>query len=204
MIIRTEGLIPIAVASGVSWLASRTRIGVLGYIPAAFVLWFFRDPVRAVPQGKGLVLSPADGRVIGVEKTTESRVGACTKVSIFMSVFNVHVNRSPVNGQVIEKIYRPGTFHMANMGKKTQDNERVIIYIRSKYGIIRVDQVAGMVARRIVCWKDAQDRVDSGERIGLIKFGSLLECYVPEWMDVSSMVGDRVFAGQTILGRVQE
>lgn len=204
MIIRTEGLIPIAVASGVSWLASRTRIGVLGYIPAAFVLWFFRDPVRAVPQGKGLVLSPADGRVIGVEKTIESRVGACTKVSIFMSVFNVHVNRSPVNGQVIEKIYRPGTFHMANMGKKTQDNERVIIYIRSKYGIIRVDQVAGMVARRIVCWKDAQDRVDAGERIGLIKFGSLLECYVPEWMDVSSMVGDRVFAGQTILGRVQE
>ncbi len=204
MLIRKEGLPFIAALTGISLLLRRTPLNVLAWAPTAFVTWFFRDPVRVVPSGKGLVLSPADGRVMEVRRTQEQRVGPCTKVSIFMSVFNVHVNRAPIGGEVLDKEHRPGTFHMANLGKKTEANERMLLYLSTDYGVIRVDQVAGMIARRISCWPVKGQRVSRGERIGLIRFGSLVELYVPEWVNVLSQRGDRVFAGQTVLGRVQK
>ena len=118
-----------------------------------------------------------------------------------MSVFNVHVNRSPVTGTVIDKRYRSGTFHMANLGKKTDANERMILYIQNEEGTYRVDQVAGLVARRISCMPEKGEKVEAGQRIGLIRFGSLLECYMPQGFEAVVSRGDKVFAGETGIGR---
>ena len=203
MNIRKEGFPFIAIAAVMAFVLSRTRLWLLGLIPVAFVTWFFRDPCRTVPQGKNLILSPADGTVLGIQDLDEEQVGPCRKISIFMSVFNVHVNRAMTSGTVLEKRYRPGKFHMANLGKKTQDNERMIHYIKNDIGVFRVDQVAGLIARRISCWVDAGDMLEAGQKIGLIRFGSLLECYLPQGIEVMVKKGDRTVAGQTVLGRVQ-
>ncbi|MBN2298198.1 MAG: phosphatidylserine decarboxylase [Deltaproteobacteria bacterium] len=202
MNIRKEGFPFIAVSAVLALLLIRTRLFLLGLVPVAFVTWFFRDPDRDIPPGDDLILSPADGTILDIQDCTEDRIGECTKISIFMSVFNVHVNRSITSGTLIEKRYRPGKFHMANMGKKTQDNERMIHYIKNDKRIFRVDQVAGLIARRISCWPDTGDTLMAGQKIGLIRFGSLLECYLPKGVDVIVGIGDRPVAGQTILGRI--
>lgn len=202
MNIRKEGFPFIAASGLVALLLARTRLFLLGLVPVAFVTWFFRDPDRDIPPGDGLILSPADGTILDIAECTEDRIGQCTKISIFMSVFNVHVNRAMVSGTMIEKRYRPGTFHMANMGKKTEDNERMIHYIKNDKGVFRVDQVAGLIARRISCWPDTGDTLLAGQKIGLIRFGSLLECYLPKGVDVVARIGDRPVAGETILGRI--
>jgi len=199
--IRREGF-PFIFGSGLlSLVLARLGLRIVGLIPVIFVTWFFRDPERKVPAGEGLVISPADGKVLDVVNTEEERVGPCTKVSIFMSVFNVHVNRSPVSGTVVGKQYKPGTFHMANLGKKTEANERMILYIENQDGVFRVDQVAGLVARRISCMPVVGDTVEAGQRIGLIRFGSLLECYMPLGFTAAVSRGQTVFAGETVIGR---
>lgn len=200
--IRKEGLPFIVISAVLSLLLYLTPVRLLGLLPVAFVTWFFRDPDRIVPEGDDLVISPADGTVLDIAACEEEQVGSCTKVSIFMSVFSVHVNRSPVRGTVIDKRYCPGKFHMANMGKKTPDNERMILYIRNEAGVFRVDQVAGMVARRISCWPEPGDALEAGQKIGLIRFGSLLECYLPDGVEVMVKKGEKTFAGQTVLGRI--
>ncbi len=134
---------------GLFFLLGGAVLRVIGLVPVLFVTWFFRDPERTVPAGEGLVVSPADGKVIEVYETTEDRVGPGTKVAVFMSVFNVHVNRIPVSGTVLDVIYKPGAFKVASLGKKTEANERMVIYIQTESGVIRVDQVAGLIARRI-------------------------------------------------------
>jgi len=201
MLIRKEGLPFIGISALISIILFVTPLSVLGLIPIIFVTWFFRDPYRTIPSGDGLILSPADGTILEVAGTTEEKVGSCTKVSIFMSIFNVHVNRLPIDGTIIAKQYKPGRFHMANLGKKTADNERVILYIKNDMGIFRLDQVAGLVARRIICWPEVGDQLQAGQKIGLIRFGSLLECYIPDSITVVARQKDRTFAGQTILGR---
>ena len=201
MNIRKEGFPFIAIAALVAFVLSRTRLWLLGLVPVAFVIWFFRDPHRTIPQGEDLIISPADGTILGIEELDEELVGPCRKISIFMSVFNVHVNRAMTGGAVIEKRYRPGKFHMANLGKKTQDNERMIHYIKNETGIYRVDQVAGLVARRISFWPEKGDKLEAGQKIGLIRFGSLLECYLPRGVDVMVKKGDKTVAGQTVRGR---
>jgi len=203
--IRKEGYPFIGVAALLAALLFRTRVlalRVLGILPLLFVTWFFRDPDRVPPSGDDIVVSPADGTVLDVVETEEDRVGPCTKVSIFMSVFSVHVNRSPVKATVQEVRYRPGTFHVASMGKKTDDNERMIIYLSTDRGMFRVDQIAGLVARRIVCWLTAGQAVEPGEKIGLIRFGSRVECWLPRGFVVTCTRGDKVCAGQTIIGRL--
>ncbi len=202
MNIRKEGFPFIAASGLVALLLARTRLFLLGLVPVAFVTWFFRDPDRDIPPGDDLILSPADGTILDIAECTEDRIGQCTKISIFMSVFNVHVNRAMVSGTMIEKRYRPGKFHMANMGKKTEDNERMIHYIKNDKGVFRVDQVAGLIARRISCWPDTGDTLLAGQKMGLIRFGSLLECYLPKGVDVVARIGDRPVAGETILGRI--
>ena len=201
MTIRREGYPFIIGAALVSVVLAMMGLGVVGLIPVAFVTWFFRDPERAVPLGDDLVVAPADGTVLDVEETTEERVGRCTKVPIFMSVFSVHVNRVLVSGKVIDKIYKKGTFHVASLGKKTDANERMILYIENKDGIYRVDQVAGLVARRIICFPEVGDTVEAGQRIGLIRFGSLLECWMPAPVKVQVKRGDKTSAGLTLIGR---
>jgi len=204
MNIRKEGFPFIAIAAalfGLFFLTGRLALRLVGLIPVIFVTWFFRDPDRAVPEGDGIVVSPADGEVIEVFETEEGKVGPCTKVAVFMSVFSVHVNRSPVSGTVIEVLYKPGTFHVASLGKKTEANERMITYIEADHGIFRVDQVAGLVARRIICWLTPGDKVIQGERIGLIRFGSLLECYLPKGYTATCERGQMVQAGSSVIGR---
>ena len=201
MLIRKEGLPCIGISALLSYFLSKTFLRFLGWIPVGFVTWFFRDPRRTGPTDKGVILSPADGRVIESGDGYDRHLGECRKVSIFMSIFNVHVNRAPVEGEVIEKYYKPGEFHLAFIGKKTELNERMVLYIKNKAGLFRVDQVAGFVARRIVCWPDIGDRLSAGERIGLIHFGSLLECYIPKDASLIVKKGDTVYAGKTMLGR---
>jgi phosphatidylserine decarboxylase len=199
--IRKEGL-PFIIGSGlISLVLALIGLGVVGLAPLLFVLWFFRDPERSVPTGNDLVISPADGTILDIVETEDERLGRCTKVPIFMSVFSVHVNRAMVSGKVIEKRYRPGTFHMANVGRKTDANERMIHYIENQDGVYRVDQVAGLVARRILFFPEVGDTVEAGQRIGLIRFGSLLECYLPLDVKVTVSKGQKVTAGQTVIGR---
>ncbi|MGC9324032.1 MAG: phosphatidylserine decarboxylase family protein [Desulfomonilia bacterium] len=204
MNIRREGFPFIATSSALFVLLALTGsrlLGLIGIVPALFVTWFFRDPERRTPDGKHLFTSPADGTVLDVVETNEEKVGPCTKISVFMSVFNVHVNRSPVSGTVAEKRYRPGKFRMANLGEKTEENERMIIYLQNEDGIFRVDQVAGLIARRISCWPEQGESVQRGQRIGLIRFGSLLECYIPAGWQILVNRDDKVAAGVTVLGR---
>ena len=175
-------------------------LGPWGALPAAllilFVLFFFRDPARVSPDGEGLVLSPADGRV------TEVRRGpGGARISVFLSLFDCHINRSPVAGRVRDLAYTPGRFHPAWQGRASQENERNHLVIASETGDYGVTQVAGVVARRIVCTKRAGDAVRRGERIGLIRFGSRTDLHLPPGVEPAVAAGDRVRGGLTIMAR---
>lgn len=204
MNIRREGYPFIAIASavfGLFFLMGGLVVRLIGLAPVLFVAWFFRDPERSVPAGEGLVVSPADGEVIEVYETTEEKVGPCTKVAVFMSVVSVHVNRIPVSGTVLDVQYKPGTFKVASLGKKTEANERMITYIKTDNGVFRVDQVAGLIARRIICWLKPGQQVVQGDRFGLIRFGSLLEIWLPAGYKAACERGQMVQAGESVIAR---
>ncbi len=167
---------------------------------AIFVTWFFRNPEREVPTGEGLLVSPADGTVIKVEGASDGG----TKVSIFMSVFNVHVNRAPVDGVVKKIEYNKGKFLVASKDKASLDNEQNAVTVVDGAGReVKFVQIAGLVARRIVCYLKEGDVVRRGERVGMIRFGSRLDVYLPAGYAVRVKVGDKVSAGSTILARGQ-
>ncbi len=171
-----------------------------------FICWFFRDPDRMVPKKPGLVVSPADGKVIKVEPFEKSDMysGPGVKISIFMSIFNVHVNRAPSDGKVMEVRYRPGKFFAASKDKASLENEQNAVFLEDESGQkICFVQVAGLVARRIICRVQAGDELKRGQRIGMICFGSRLDVYLPP--DFATMVqkGDRVQAGASVLGAFQ-
>ncbi|MCR4442736.1 MAG: phosphatidylserine decarboxylase family protein [Peptococcaceae bacterium] len=173
-----------------------------------FVLYFFRNPERNAQAAPGEVISPADGVVLIVEEVEEPRYlqGPAVKVSIFMNVFNVHVNRSPIQGRVEYVHYQPGKFLPAFKGHASQLNERNYVGIRSETSAstaLLVVQVTGFIARRVVCWVKAGDRLEQGQRFGLIKFGSCVEVYLPRASIVSVEPGQKVRGGKTIIGRVQ-
>jgi len=177
---------------------------VVFFVIAGFILFFFRDPERIIPSGLGLVVSPADGRVIDIaEDNRDSLHGKEVKrISIFMNLFNVHVNRAPITGEVQQISYKPGSFWPADRKRALLENERNAVLIRSEDGMeLTVVQVAGIIARRIVCWVKVGDSVKIGERFGLICFGSRLDVYVPKDVSVLVKKGDRTTAGQTVLAR---
>lgn len=161
-----------------------------------FVLFFFRDPARVSPAGEGLVLSPADGRVTEVERRPQG-----ARISVFLSLFDCHINRSPVEGTVREVTHTPGRFHPAWQGRASRENERNHLVIGSRTGDYGVTQIAGVVARRIVCAKKPGDAVGRGERIGLIRFGSRTDLHLPPGVEPAVAVGDRVRGGVTVLAR---
>jgi len=178
----------------------------LGIIGAVLTLWcaaFFRDPVRMVPRGPGLVVAPADGvvsQIAEVEGPAEITLGAgpFTRVSIFMNVFNVHVNRTPVAGQVTERV--PGKFLNAELDKASEDNERLLLKVRAEDGTeFGVVQIAGLVARRILTDAGVGDQLVMGERIGLIRFGSRVDVYLPPGYDCRVSVGQQTVAGETVI-----
>lgn len=168
-----------------------------------FVLQFFRDPGRLVPLVKDAVLSPADGRVIIVEKTFDPYARRdALKISVFMNVFNVHSNRSAVNGIVKQIEYFPGKFVNADLDKASTENERNAIIIDSNGHIVTLVQVAGLVARRILCYAHLGDKLKKGERYGFIRFGSRVDVYLPLEAEPLVSVGDIVSATSTILAKL--
>ena len=175
-------------------------------LAVGFCLWFFRDPERAVPGDDRAVISPADGRVVAVVSEREDRFlhGQATRVSIFMSPLDVHVNRSPVTGTVRQVQHTEGKFRAAFSDKSSLDNERNAVVLDSGGKRFLVVQIAGAVARRIVCHVGPGDRLERGQRFGMIMFGSRVDVFLPPGVQPTVSKGERVRAGLSILGRVQE
>lgn len=174
------------------------------WIIAGFVVQFFRDPPREIPQGKGLVISPADGRIVAIEKTTDPYLNRqALKISVFMNVFNVHSNRSPVDGTVKQRWYSPGKFLNAALAKASLENERNALWIKTTDGQdVTCVQIAGLVARRILCYVEKDAQLERGQRYGFIRFGSRVDVYLP--LDATPKVGmgDKVSATETVLAQL--
>lgn len=202
-IIAREGW-PFLIGSIVLALLASTRGGpleLLAWLVVLFVVQFFRDPPREIPQDAGAVLSPADGRIVAVERVNDPYVQReAIKVSVFMNVFNVHSNRSPVDGTVERVQYFPGKFVNADLDKASAENERNAVWLKTADGRdITCVQVAGLIARRILCYVKAGDQLARGQRYGFIRFGSRVDVYLPLDAAVKVSIGDKVAATTTIL-----
>lgn len=174
------------------------------WIIAVFVLQFFRDPARTIPQKPNAVLSPADGRIVVVEKTMDPYANReALKISVFMNVFNVHSNRAPVDGKIQSAQYFPGKFVNADLDKASTENERNALTIQTDNGhVVTCVQVAGLIARRILCYVKAGDALTRGQRYGFIRFGSRVDVYLPLIALPKVTVGDKVSATETILAEL--
>lgn len=170
-----------------------------------FVLFFFRNPERLIPEDECTLVSPADGVVMDVERVFEERFfkGESIRIRIFLGIFNVHVNRSPMKGDVVFRAYREGKMLPAFKGHASELNEKNYIGIQNEHLRILVTQVTGFIARRIVCWVNDGDTLSRGERFGLIKFGSCTEIFLPPDVEVTVSTRDKVRGGETIIGRVK-
>ena len=182
---------------GISWLI------ILFAFITFFIIWFFRNPERYFQEEEKVLISPADGKVIKIEDVEVNGTisGRFKKISIFMNVFNVHVNRAPYSGKIEIINYHEGKFISANLDKASLDNERNEIMIRTEdRRSVWMVQIAGLIARRIVCWVNVGTTIKKGERFGLIRFGSRVDVYLPEDSQISVKLRDNVKAGQTVLG----
>lgn len=189
-------LIALAVLAVLLGVFAGSLFAIPPLLAALFVLFFFRDPERVGPTGEGIVLAPADGRISAVEKGPEG-----IRVSIFLSLFDCHINRAPVAGRIRETCYTPGRYHPAWQKRASSQNERNHLVIDAGAESYGVTQVAGVLARRIVCSKGPGDRVGRGERIGLIQFGSRTDLHLPVGLEPEVSVGDRVYGGLTVMAR---
>jgi phosphatidylserine decarboxylase len=189
---------PAVIAAGLT-LLGRRRAALPFWAASLASLGFFRDPERDVPVVPGGVLSAADGRVLAVEDALDPFVGPATRVATFLSPLDVHVNRAPIGGLVADVAYTPGGFKVA-YDPGAVDNERCAVRIQGDAARVTVVQIAGVVARRIVCRVGAGDKVAAGERFGMIRFGSRTDVYVPRGTDVRVKAGDRVIGGTTVIG----
>jgi phosphatidylserine decarboxylase len=179
-------------------------LGWIAFVATLWCVYFFRDPARVTPIRADLVVAPADGRVCFVGRAVppaDLGFGGApmARISIFMSVFDCHVNRSPVEGRVVRVSYRPGLFLNADLDKASEDNERNGLVIESAAGLIGVVQIAGLIARRIVCFTQEGGRLGAGDRFGLIRFGSRLDVYLPDRASVIVGLGSRCVAGETVI-----
>ncbi|NWH06016.1 phosphatidylserine decarboxylase family protein [Desulfobacter latus] len=191
--------------TGILFYSGFLKTGILALLITLFITWFFRDPERRVPEGADLLVSPADGKVIVVEYNAQCEYmdDPCQKVSIFMNVFNVHVNRIPFSG-IVEKVqYHPGTFVNASFDKASVHNERNALVIKtdndSRYVCV---QIAGFIARRIVNCVKIREHVHKGDRYGMIQFGSRLDLYLPMGFEILVRPGDKTSAGSSVIGRM--
>lgn len=203
-IIAREGwlflVIAVVVATVFSWLGW-TVLAILAWVAAAFILQFFRDPARTIPADPKAVLSPADGRIVKVEKARDPYLDRdALKISVFMNVFNVHSNRSPVDGKVVNRWYHAGSFLNAALDKASLENERNALHLKtvSDQDVTCV-QVAGLVARRILCYVEPGASLGRGQRYGFIRFGSRVDVYLDPSARPKVAVGDKVAATETIL-----
>jgi phosphatidylserine decarboxylase len=189
-------------AALLQWLWS--PLGWLGLFATLWCAYFFRDPKRMTPVREGLVVSPADGIVSSVGHFTppaELGLGAAPllRVSVFMSVFDCHVNRAPVPGTITKIAYKPGLFLNADLDKASEDNERNGLIIDGPMGRFAIVQIAGLIARRILCFSREQEQIKTGERFGLIRFGSRVDVYMPEGARILVTIGSKAVAGETVL-----
>jgi phosphatidylserine decarboxylase len=178
-------------------------VAVVGFVLTAFFAYFFRDPKREIPADDRAIVSPADGKVVRIAKLDPADSNSATQVSIFLSPLDVHVNRSPISGRVTHLNYRPGEFRPAMKDEASVVNEQTEIRIEGARTQLVVKQIAGILARRIVCWKHTGDKVEKGERIGLIKFGSRTDVILPAEIEVIVRVGDRVSGGTSVIARMK-
>ncbi|MES2830865.1 MAG: phosphatidylserine decarboxylase [Pseudomonadota bacterium] len=194
--------IAVVIASVVTAISPAWSIPV--WIIAVFLLQFFRDPPREIPTQANALLSPADGRIVVVEKTQDPHAGrVALKISVFMNVFNVHSNRSPVDGKVNTVQYFPGKFVNADLDKASVENERnAVVVTRANGQIVTFVQIAGLIARRILCHVRPGDTLTRGQRYGFIRFGSRVDVYLPLTARPLVVVGDRVSATETILAEL--
>jgi phosphatidylserine decarboxylase len=198
-------IIPPGAATLIAFFAGFVWVAVPLFFLTFFVVWFFRNPERTMPENHSQLISPADGKVIRIEEisSVDRSDRSFLKISIFMNVFNVHVNRIPYSGQVVSIRYTTGKFLSANLDKASALNERNTVLIRTDDGReIMTVQIAGLIARRIVCWLKEGMKVKKGERFGLIRFGSRVEVFLPLGSTLLVKVGDKVRAGETPIGEL--
>ena len=191
--------VPAVILIAVGWWIA----GALCLLLAAFMAVFFRDPERDTPVDDRIVVSPADGRVVTASRVDDRAGDSATQISIFLSPLDVHINRSPIAGEIVDVVYKPGAFHVASREIASVENEQNIVTVRGEKLTIVFRQIAGVLARRIVLKKKKGDRVALGERIGLMKFSSRMDVILPTGVDVVVRKGDRVIGGVTVLGRLR-
>lgn len=209
--IHKEGYIFIAIFAVITLLLFQVSnfMGVICLVLTVWCVCFFRDPDRVTPPGDKLIVSPADGQVVGISEAPapiELDMGdkEFTKVSIFLSVFDVHVNRIPIAGKITQLHYHPGKFFNASLDKASEFNERQTVLVETDKGVkIPVVQIAGLVARRIVCSLDENQEVKAGERFGIIRFGSRVDVYLPKGTKVDVLKGQRTIGGETIIAKLK-
>lgn len=205
-------VVALAVAALFWWVLDWDWLGYAAFALSFGIAAFFRDPVRTTPVGEGLIVAPADGLVTMITNVPPPRElwgegglaeEPVVRVSIFMSVFDVHINRTPITGTILKVVYIAGKFLSADLDKASEDNERQHILVEGEDGtLLAFTQIAGLVARRIVPWIKAGDRVIAGQRIGLIRFGSRVDVYLPAGTSSQVLLGQRTIAGETIVGRI--
>ena len=195
------GLAALVVALFLGWLTV-PALAVIPLLLGAFFLWFFRDPERQIPAAEGAIVSPADGKVTDVS-TVQSGGEPCTRISIFLNVFNVHVNRSPIAGVITDVTYQRGKFGNAMGAISAEENEQNIVTVRGDADTVVFKQIAGLLARRIVFTKKVGDTVACGERVGLIKFGSRVDVVLPAAAELKVKVGEHVAGGSSLLAILQ-
>jgi phosphatidylserine decarboxylase len=194
-------IIPLAMVTALLFALGWKNAGIVLLALTVFVLFFFRDPERAVPGGEGIVVSPADGRVIVIKDIYEPDYlkQDVKQVSIFLSVFNVHVNRAPIGGAIEVVKYNPGKFHVASVDKASLMNEQTAMVIAKGKTRVLVKQIAGLIARRIVCYAKPGDAIKAGERYGLIRFGSRVDLFLPKDAELRVKLGDRVQGARDVI-----
>ena len=194
-------ILPLAVLTGIFWALSWLWVTGLFAGLFLFVTWFFRDPERSVPEDPNAIVSPGDGKIVEIISEKDPLLDeAYTRVSIFLNVFNVHVNRVPISGKIQATRYNPGKFFNAASHKASLDNEQSAILLNNGHVTILVKQIAGLIARRIVCWAKEGDEYQRGQRFGLIRFGSRVDIFLPEGTDIKVEIGDIVSGGSSIIG----
>ena len=173
---------------------------VFSLIILIFTCYFFRDPERVVPLGEDILISPADGLITNISETKDGKK-KYTKVSIFLSVFNVHIQRIPISGEIVKIDYFEGKFINATLDKASEENERLKLTIKSKANLIHVTQIAGLIARRIICNVKLKDKTNQGDRYGIIKFGSRVDIEFPDNFDLLVSIGQQCIGGETIIAQ---
>lgn len=198
-------LVPLGIFGLIFWAFDWECLSWINALLFVFVAYFFRDPERVAPVGDDLFVSPADGKVVAIDTAYESpdHPDGSICISIFLSIFNVHIQRVPIAGSLRRKFYNRGKFLAAWDHKASLDNEQNLIVLDTKLGPVGVKQIAGLIARRIICWSRVGDSLEKGDRFGLIRFGSRVDLILPPETEIISKIGDTVKGGETVMARAR-